>query len=201
MSFAHHESINGVRTSFESPQFEGLVKAVSNARKKARLRKSDYNIVYNEMRKRYPNGDSTGRKASRKMFYQDAIAGAKAYLSGAKALGKNVLGQTVDATELKRREAICMKCPMRNGMAGCKAGCGMSQSAVNALDEASKKLFGKARNDISPALRTLFCDVCGCALSVMLPAHIDDFPVDTESKASIRPKNCWLTTENRKLSA
>lgn len=189
--FSHADVVRGVRVTYQSSTFEGLVKAVSDGRKKSGMKRANYNLVYNELLAKYPQ--SSPRKAKPKLYYQDAINSAKRLFSGGKALGENILGLTVDETELKRREAICLKCPAKGAMAGCKQGCGMSQAAVNALDGASKAVFGKARNDISVALRKQFCDVCGCALSVMLPAKIESFPADTPEEKAKRPAACWLT--------
>ena len=108
------------------------------------------------------------------------------YIIGAKALVKVVAGQVVSQEEINRRSIICSSCPRITEIPFCNT-CGQAgifASAVNKL----KQLFGKGFT-IPNNLEKRGCDVCDCALSVMLPSKMEYF---SDKDQAQRPDNCWV---------
>ena len=142
-------------------------------------------LVKNNLR---PNKDqpSVNNFITGKSFSRSKSKGLSDYISGATALVKVSSGEIVLQEEINRRGIICTKCPRLETIPGCM-GCGLAGRISNAVNKI-KKLFGK--NFILPNnLETKGCGVCGCALSVMLPAKTEQFNDNDQTE---RPDNCWV---------
>lgn len=124
-------------------------------------------------------------KEKKKLSFKDGVTGAY-------ALFKVATGSVVDQNELNRRANICIKCPMLVGSTNCRA-CGFAKGLANYIKKL-KKEFGKGFV-IPHGLEDKHCNVCQCALSVMLPSKLDVFKHDKD-KQSERPNNCWLKKDS-----
>jgi len=112
------------------------------------------------------------------------------YINGAKAVVKVVSGEVADQSEINRRAIICTNCPNKTEIPGCR-GCGFTDT-LNRTVNGLKKMFGKGFN-IPNGLQGNGCDVCGCALSVMLPSKMEQF---NEKLGVVRPTNCWINKQS-----
>lgn len=158
----------------------------------------DYSEAFEIAKNGQPNKESPNTSNSfitGKSFQRSKAKGLSDYVKGATALVSVARGQTVPQEETNRRAIICSKCPRLEQIPGCM-GCGLAGRIANAVKNI-KKLFGKGFV-IPNNLETKGCGVCGCALSVMLPAKIELF---SDKDQAERPDNCWVkkTSPNYKL--
>jgi hypothetical protein len=185
----HKENLKGAIQIYEAPNYEALVKAVVDGRRKLG-KPTNYNRVYNELRKlntpkptRKLGAPEKNGKSVHEMRPEDILNGAKAML-------KVMSGEIVSQEEILRRSEICKKCPKLEYMKGCMS-CGAGK-VVSALYEKSRAFFKGKRYEIPVELKKANCGVCKCYLSNMLPARLEDFHADTAQRAEIRPNACWL---------
>lgn len=181
-AFEHREkNRKGVEVLFSSPTFEGLVQAVVDARRGDNI-KTDYNRVFNQLRLLKAHKMRKLPKA-RNLKLAEAASGAKAVL-------KNLRGQIVSQQTINERAAICLRCPLVNKASDCPI-CTKGAAFTNAWN-AAQAWVGKKTYTVPEALKKTYCDVCGCAHSMILPARLEDFLPDDAAKATKRPANCWI---------
>ncbi len=185
LMYEHKEIIKGKIKVYSAPTYEGLVQAVVRARRDAGT-VVPYGKVYNELR-----GKSQPKLVKVKTRGKSVYDFQKTdIITGAKAIFANMSGEIVSQGEILRRADICAKCPKKEMMSGCMS-CGAGK-AVLALYNASVGLFKGNRYEIPVDLKKANCGVCGCYISTMLPAKLEDFAKDTPQKAADRPSTCWL---------
>lgn len=112
----------------------------------------------------------------------------KDVVNGAKALLGTSLGHTVDQEEITRRGRICAGCPNKTLTTDCY-GCGFA-GTLNKFIIGLKSIFAKEVS-IHPDVKGCYCNVCSCALAIMIPSELTAFNED-EEKQSKRPDFCWL---------
>lgn len=195
LMFEHKDNLRGAIQIYQAPTYDVLVQKVVEGRRKLG-KPSNYNAVYNELNRKKAGQSRNDNQVVRggtgrgsqcpKVFHtpDEVYKGAIAHL-------KNILGITVDQTEINRRAAICQNCPHTCGIAGCSRGCGLGKAAV-ALWDKTMKFFGGKRYEVPAALKRTYCGVCGCSHGVILAARLEDFHPDSPEKANKRPDNCWL---------
>lgn len=133
----------------------------------------------------YSGGSSEERKLNKP---HKAGLTFKTVVNGAKALLGVSLGHTVDDAESNRRGKICVACPKKKLTTDCY-GCGFS-SVLNKFINNLKSLFGK-QVSLNPDLKGSYCDICDCALAIMIPSKISAFKED-KAKQDARPDHCWI---------
>lgn len=112
----------------------------------------------------------------------------KDVVNGAKALLGLSIGDAVDQNEVTRRGRICASCPRMTLTTDCY-GCGFA-GTLNKFIGGLKGLFGKELS-LNADVKGGYCDICSCALSIMIPSKLDKFN-ESEEKQSQRPDFCWL---------
>lgn len=176
---------NGAQYSYEAPTFEALVKAVTDDRRKRGLR-ANYNNIYNEVKKTLDRAErrniANKPNRQRKLSLKSAIAGANAAM-------KIVRGEIVDQVEIQRRADICLRCPMVTRASDCPS-CSGGAAVVNAFNSA-KSLIGK-NYSLPEGLKRSYCDLCGCAHTMIIPTRLENFLSDSPELAARRPSNCWI---------
>jgi hypothetical protein len=134
----------------------------------------------------FSGGESQSEKRLNKV-YQKRLT-FKDVVNGAKALLNTSLGNTVDQEEITRRGRICASCPRKQLTTDCY-GCGFSRVLSKFIGNL-KNIFGKEVS-LHSDVKGSYCDVCGCALSIMIPSKLDAFN-ETQDKQDARPEYCWL---------
>lgn len=121
------------------------------------------------------------KKHKKKIYFKDAVSGAKAILS-------NAVGLVVSQDEINRRSGICQTCIMKDSTSDCMA-CGFANKLSGFMNRL-KKSFGMGFV-IPNNLDGTFCHVCSCALAIMLPSKLSAFN-ETPEKQAERPDHCWI---------
>lgn len=142
----------------------------------------DKNIRVNSA---YSGGDIQEKRLSKihkpKLKFKDVVAGAKALLG-------LTIGDAVDQTEITRRGRLCAGCPRMTLTTDCYS-CGFA-GTLNKFVNNLKGLFGKEVS-IHSDVKGGYCDICSCALAVMIPSKLNKFHED-QDKQNQRPDHCWL---------
>lgn len=182
----HRENLKGAIQIYQAPNYDALVKAVVDGRRKLG-RISNYNRVYNELKRynrppaRKLGAPEKGQKSVHEMRAEDIANGIRAIFK------TTILGEIVSQEEILRRSEICKKCPKLEYMKGCMT-CGAGK-VVAALWEKSRSFFKGQRYEIPVDLKKANCGVCKCYISNMLPARKEVFKEGTHASA---PDNCWV---------
>lgn len=101
-------------------------------------------------------------------------------MAAMKAFKEAITGEVVTTQEIKRRAAVCDTCPMRRAVSG------TSSRASQTLGIIANK------NRVPPSIKNYKCEVCGCALLMLIPAKTPH--QDNEEQRKSRPKGCWYFT-------
>ncbi len=128
-----------------------------------------------------PKNEKLAVPKRNKISLHDAFKAANAFL-------KLVKDDIVSQAEIDRRTRICLSCPKLEMASNCMA-CGGSRIATNLLNAAKRALGSDIQFD--RAIKTRYCGVCGCSLSLLIPTKLQHFKKDTPDKAASRPNICW----------
>lgn len=143
--------------------------------------KNHVNKNITESKTKLDLGERLNKIFKGKLNYKDALHGANALI---KVLG----GDAVDQEEIKRRTRICASCPLKTLTTDCYA-CGFASRLTKIISDIKGKFT--TQFELSSDVRGSYCDVCGCALSVMIPSKMSVFSEDADKQAS-RPNHCWV---------
>ncbi len=117
-----------------------------------------------------------------KISFKEAVHGASSIL-------KTTIGSRVDQSEINSRAIKCTNCPKLELVSNCMS-CGFSGIFKKWMNGMAK-IFG-AGYTIPNGLENKYCGVCQCSLGALLPAKIEDFKQEEESKNKSRPDFCWI---------
>ena len=113
------------------------------------------------------------------------IADAIAALNAAReALREN----TVDTTTLIERVGVCESCPMRKPTQGLKSNVGQILATL------------AVKHHVPDFIAGYMCGVCGCPLSLLTSALVENLHKDSPQEAEQRPPACWMLDKFMKTS-
>jgi hypothetical protein len=113
------------------------------------------------------------------------IADAIAALNAAReALREN----TVDTTTLIERVGVCEQCPMKKHTQGLKSNVGQILATLAIKHQVPESISG------------FMCGVCGCPLSLLTSALVENLHKDSPQEAAQRPLGCWMLDKFTKTS-
>lgn len=104
------------------------------------------------------------------------FAGATAAIRAFKEASRN---NAVDESELMRRYKICEKCPKLGNVVG-----------VSVASQVLGRIANK--NKVPRHVHKKRCNVCSCAMLLLLPTKPEHLHKDTPEQKAERPANCWL---------
>lgn len=115
------------------------------------------------------------------------------------ALLQASVGQYASEQEIKRRSKICLTagpnggpCPHLSGYSECM-GCGGMKNVNNFMLRA-RKMLGLSKIVLDQSLKTKYCGVCGCSLSLLLITN--SFPKESDEENKKRPAFCWMRKDS-----
>lgn len=117
-----------------------------------------------------------------RLSFSNVVAGARAFLSV-------VGGSSVTQEEINRRSSICQGCVHKQVTTDCFS-CGFGGTLNKFINEA-KVRFGFGF-ELTQDAKKSYCEVCSCALSLMLPSKTSSFKTEDEDKQKARPDFCWV---------
>lgn len=115
--------------------------------------------------------------------------GLQKVISGASALIKNLAGSGVSSKEMNRRAGICASCPLHGTIGGCSS-CGAAGKVAQWNNALRSKL--KLSSQIPSEIKSGFCGICQCSLSLMVVTKISNFYTESDETNLKRPDSCWL---------
>lgn len=179
MNFKYKITYNGEQ--FLGNDFASIAKSISRSKG---ITLEEANIIVNKLAtKLVPKvAKDFNPVAKKSISFREAVSGASSIL-------KTTLGVRVDQNEINSRAAKCTNCPKLDTVSDCTS-CGFSGKFKKWMNGMAR-VFGKGYI-IPNNLENKFCSVCKCSLGAILPARIEDFNKEEESKNKSRPDFCWI---------
>lgn len=204
---------NGETVVIKGNDMTSLVDNVIVYRKNNGISNTEYNRVYNEVRRQQNNQntfrktrpitreevtlmETAKQKSKKRLSLSDIFHGAKAFID----IGK---GNTVKQSEINRRAEICFACQELGETTDC-FGCGAGrrlvkhvQSLKNDTDSAFLIPEGQYKNRRSEPISKFFCNICGCSAIALIVSFMKNIRDESDEINNRRPDNCWMKRNSR----